>query len=115
MKSFAVPAWVLFTAAFLLTSTLLMAIDSVTVAELLQHPERHDRKFVRVTGTIASYREKRSVENQVITRFRLTDGEDSVKVYGEGDLNFQNGYKVEIEGIFHDGEISLQRIVLLKA
>ncbi len=116
--------WVIQVVIMILLASLAWAGEKVSVAALLQNPERYDGKTVIVEGQITSYQEKFSRRGNPYTTFRLEDNGFSVAVFAWGHLGLKDGVRVRVSGVFQRvkqvgrytfyNEISADKVQLLK-
>jgi hypothetical protein len=110
--------------AVILLTSLALAQEKISVADIIQNPERYDGKTIIVEGKIISYRERFSRRGNPYTTFRLEDGGVSVAVFVWGHLGLENGRRVRVIGKFQKvkqvgpytfyNEISADKVVLLR-
>ncbi len=81
--------WAIQVVIVILLTSLAWAGEKVSVADLLQNPERYDGKTVIVEGEITSYQEKISRQGNPYTTFRLEDNGFSVAVFARGHLGLK--------------------------
>ncbi len=84
----------------ILLASLALAGEKISVADLLQNPERYDGKTVIVEGKITSYQERLSRRGNPYTTFRLEDNGFSVAVFAWGYLGLKDGSRVRVSGVF---------------
>jgi hypothetical protein len=114
--------WAIQVVILILLASLAWAEEKVSVAALLQNPERYDGKTV--IGEITSYQEKFSRRGNPYTTFRLEDNGFSVAVFARGHLGLKDGLRVQVSGVFQRvkqvgrytfyNEISADKVQLLK-
>jgi hypothetical protein len=116
--------WAIQVVIMILLASLAWAGEKVSVAALLQNPERYDGKTVIVEGHITSYQEKFSRRGNPYTTFRLEDNGFSVAVFARGHLGLKDRLRVQVSGVFQRvkqvgrytfyNEISADKVQLLK-
>jgi len=116
--------WAIQVVIMILLASFALAGGKISVADLLQNPERYDGKTVIVEGKIISYQERFSRRGNPYTTFRLEDNGFSVAVFAWGHLGLKDGLRVRVSGVFQRvkrvgrytfyNEISADKIQLLK-
>jgi len=116
--------WAIQVVIMILLASLAWAGEKISVADLLQNPERYDGKTVIVEGKIISYQERFSRRGNPYTTFRLEDNGFSVAVFAWGHLGLKDGLRVRVSGVFQKvkqvgrytfyNEINAYKIQLLK-
>jgi hypothetical protein len=116
--------WAIQVVIMILLASFALAGEKISVADLLQNPERYDGKTVIVEGKIISYQERFSRRGNQYTTFRLEDNGFSVAVFAWGHLGFKDGLRVRVSGVFQKvkqvgrytfyNEISADKVQLLK-
>jgi hypothetical protein len=92
--------------------------EGVTIATLLQFPDRYDGEIVSVTGIVAAYRERVSHTGEPYTVFTLRDARASITVFAWPHQGLRNNLRVRVTGAFAHVKtysfIRAQRTIVLR-
>lgn len=75
--------------------------EKTTVAAILKEPERYDKKWVQVEGTVAKLKFKTAKSGREYTVFELEDKDQSLTVFSYEHLGIKEGDKVAVTGKYY--------------
>lgn len=90
------------TVAFVFLSALTFASTGITPSDVIQSPDKYDKKVIKVRGIVKKFKSKTSKTRSEYILFDLTSGGDKITVYSHGKLGkiLVDGDKVEVEGFY---------------
>lgn len=91
----------------LLLAAFALAIDKISIPELLKEAKTYDGKTVETTGFVDQFKQKISRAGNKYFTFKLRAGEKdsaSINVYsqGEAEETIKDGVKVKVIGVFRE-------------
>ncbi len=83
-------------------AALALAVEKVSVPELVKNGSKYDNKEVQVTASFVGFQQKTSRAGNKYYTFRLKDGEAVVNGYGRGTLENppKDGSKARVTGVY---------------
>ena len=89
--------------SLIIISSITLAAQAITPSDVVNSPEKYDKKVIKVRGIVKKFKTKISKAGNDYILFDLTSGSEKIVIFGRGKLerDLVDGDKVEVEGVFN--------------